>query len=167
MTHDASVSSMNGATQASAEQRLRTLRAEATRLVDDVPGPLKHVALRAGDCVVELTWADPLPVPVGSSTHAAPAPLSLGGGETEMFTVVAPLVGVFYAAPSPGAKAFARPGDLVGVNQVVGIIEAMKLMNEISTAVAGIVTEVLVADGQPVEFGQELVRVQPDPETDA
>jgi acetyl-CoA carboxylase biotin carboxyl carrier protein len=65
----------------------------------------------------------------------------------------------------PGAKPFVRPGDWVGANQMVGIIEAMKLMNHIANEVAGIVTEVLVVDGEPVEFGQELVRVQPDPET--
>jgi acetyl-CoA carboxylase biotin carboxyl carrier protein len=78
--------------------------------------------------------------------------------------IVAPLVGVFYAASSPGAKPFVRPGDRVEAKQMVGIIEAMKLMNHIESAVVGIVTEVLVVDGQPVEFGQELVRVRPEPE---
>ena len=81
-----------------------------------------------------------------------------------MVAVVAPLVGVFYVAPSPGANPFVRPGDRVDADQTVAIIEAMKLMNDITAGVAGIVEEILVADGQPVEFGQELVRVRPDPE---
>jgi acetyl-CoA carboxylase biotin carboxyl carrier protein len=143
------------------------LRAEAARLVDEVAGPLKHVSLRTGDCSLELTWADPPPVVVAAPDPAVPvapatAPSSASGG-AETFAVVAPLVGVFYAAPSAGAQPFVRPGDRVGANQVVGIIEAMKLMNHIATEAAGFVTEVLVADGEPVEFGQELVRVQPDP----
>jgi acetyl-CoA carboxylase biotin carboxyl carrier protein len=166
MNNDALVASVNGSGQTSSDHRLRTLRAEAARLVDEVAGPLKHVSLRTGDCSLELTWADPPPVVVGAPEPAAPAEpaTAAASGEAEMFAVVAPLVGVFYAAPSPGAKPFVRPGDRVGANQMVGIIEAMKLMNPIASELAGIVTEVLVADGQPVEFGQELVRVQPDPD---
>jgi acetyl-CoA carboxylase biotin carboxyl carrier protein len=168
MNNDILVASVNGSGQASLDQRLRTLRAEAARLVDEVAGPLKHVSLRTGDCSLELTWADPPPVVVAAPDPAAPvAPATASAtasGEAETFAVVAPLVGVFYAAPSPGAQPFVRPGDRVGANQVVGIIEAMKLMNHIATEAAGIVTEVLVADGGPVEFGQELVRVQPDPD---
>jgi acetyl-CoA carboxylase biotin carboxyl carrier protein len=166
MNKDTLVASVNGSGQASLDQRLRTLRAEAARLVDEVAGPLKHVSLRTGDCSLELTWADPPPVVVAAPDPAAPvAPTTAtASGEAETFAVVAPLVGVFYAAPSPGAQPFVRPGDRIGANQVVGIIEAMKLMNHIVTEAAGIVTEVLVADGEPVEFGQELVRVQPDPD---
>jgi acetyl-CoA carboxylase biotin carboxyl carrier protein len=171
MNNDTLVASVNGSGQASLDQRLRTLRAEAARLVDEVAGPLKHVSLRTGDCSLELTWADPPPVVVAAPDPAAPDPAApvapataTASGEAETFAVVAPLVGVFYAAPSPGAQPFVRPGDRVGANQVVGIIEAMKLMNHIATEAAGIVTEVLVADGEPVEFGQELVRVQPDPD---
>jgi acetyl-CoA carboxylase biotin carboxyl carrier protein len=167
MNNDTLVASVNGSGQASLDHRLRTLRAEAARLVDEVAGPLKHVSLRTGDCSLELTWADPPPVVVAAPDPAVPvapatAPASASGG-AETFAVVAPLVGVFYAAPSAGAQPFVRPGDRVGANQVVGIIEAMKLMNHIATEAAGFVTEVLVADGEPVEFGQELVRVQPDP----
>ena len=165
MTSDAIVASVHGSTQASADQRLRALRAEAARLVEEVSGPLKHVALRTGDCAVELTWADP-PPPVDAPEKAMGEPPTTAAMSDQLETVpiVAPLVGVFFAAPSRGAKPFVRPGDRVEANQMVGIVEAMKLMNHIASDVAGIVTEVLVADGQPVEFGQELVRVRPEPE---
>ncbi len=167
MSNDALVVSVNGSAEASADTRLRTLRAEAARLVEEVSGPLKHIALRTGDCAVELTWADPPPllatVAAAAATVEPPIPATVGG-EAETIPVLAPLVGVFFAAPSPGGTPFVRPGDLVEANQIVGIIEAMKLMNHITSDVAGIVTEVLVADGQPVEFGQELVRVRPEAE---
>jgi acetyl-CoA carboxylase biotin carboxyl carrier protein len=156
---------VNGSTQASGDKRLRALRAEAARLVEEVSGPLKHVALRTGDCAVELTWADP-PAPLGPPKAAVgePSTTVVTSDQLETVPIVAPLVGVFFAAPSPGAKPFVRPGDRVEANQMVGIIEAMKLMNHIASDVAGIVSEVLVVDGQPVEFGQELVRVRPEPE---
>ena len=165
MTSEAIVASVNGSTQASGDKRLRALRAEAARLVEEVSGPLKHVALRTGDCAVELTWADP-PAPLGAPEAAVGEPPTtvVTSDQLETVPIVAPLVGVFFAAPSPGAKPFVRPGDRVEANQMVGIIEAMKLMNHIASDVAGIVSEVLVVDGQPVEFGQELVRVRPEPE---
>ena len=175
MSSDALVAGVDDPEPALAEQRLRDLRAEAARLVEQVAGPLKHIALRTGDCAVELTWADPPPLPV-APLPVAPLPVAppgeapvpgtpaTPGGEDDSVTVVAPLVGVFFAAPSPGGKPFVRPGDRVEANQVVGIIEAMKLMNHIASDLAGIVTEVLVVDGEPVEFGQELVRVRPEPQ---
>jgi acetyl-CoA carboxylase biotin carboxyl carrier protein len=160
------VASVDGSARAPGDQRLQELRAEAARLVEEVSGPLKHVALRTGDCAVELTWADP-PPRMGATEAAMAEPTAMAvtsDQDDETVPIVAPLVGVFYAAPSPGAKPFVRPGDRVEANQMIGIIEAMKLMNHISSAVVGIVTDVLVVDGQPVEFGQELVRVRPEPE---
>lgn len=164
MTSDAVVASVNGSTQAS-DHRLQALRAEAARLVEEVTGPLKHVALRTGDCAVELTWADPLPPQSRSEAASAlPPVVAVTSDESDTVPVIAPLVGVFYASPSPGAKPFVQPGDRVEPNQMVGIVEAMKLMNHIAADVAGIVTEILVVDGQAVEFGQELVRVRPEPD---
>jgi acetyl-CoA carboxylase biotin carboxyl carrier protein len=162
MTSDAIVAS-NGSVPTPADQRLRDLRAEATRLVEEVSGPLKHVALRTGDCAVELTWADPPPPrSAPEPTTGEPITAAVISDESDTLPIVAPLVGVFFVAPSPGAPPFVRPGDRVEANQMVGIIEAMKLMNHIASDVAGIVTEVLVVDGQAVEFGQELVRVRPE-----
>jgi acetyl-CoA carboxylase biotin carboxyl carrier protein len=75
--------------------------------------------------------------------------------------VTAPMVGTFYGSPAPGAKAFVEVGSEVKVGQTLCIIEAMKIMNELESEVAGVVREVLVEDAQPVEFGQVLFRVEP------
>ena len=71
--------------------------------------------------------------------------------------ITSPMVGAFYAAPSPGAKPFVKVGDVVSAGQVVCIVEAMKLMNEIESEVSGKVTQICVEDGQSVEYGQVLM----------
>ncbi len=74
--------------------------------------------------------------------------------------VTSPMVGAFYAAPSPGAKPFVKVGDTVSAGQVVCIVEAMKLMNEIESEVSGKVTQICVEDGQSVEYGQVLMYIE-------
>jgi acetyl-CoA carboxylase biotin carboxyl carrier protein len=74
--------------------------------------------------------------------------------------IVSPIVGMFYAASSPEAEPFVKVGDRVSKGQVIGIVEAMKLMNEIQSDVAGIVTEIYVENGDGVEYGQPLICVQ-------
>jgi len=74
--------------------------------------------------------------------------------------ITSPMVGAFYAAPSPGAKPFVKVGDSVSAGQVVCIIEAMKLMNEIESEFSGKVTQICVEDGQSVEYGQVLMYVE-------
>jgi acetyl-CoA carboxylase biotin carboxyl carrier protein len=78
-----------------------------------------------------------------------------------LIEIKAPMVGTFYRAPSPGAKPFVETGDTVNPGDVVCIIEAMKLMNEIKSEIAGKVREILVENGQPVEFGQTLFLIEP------
>ena len=73
-----------------------------------------------------------------------------------------PMVGTFYKAPEPGAEAYIKVGNRVTPGQTVCIIEAMKIMNEIEAELAGVVREISVEDGQPVEFGQVLFRVDPN-----
>jgi acetyl-CoA carboxylase biotin carboxyl carrier protein len=73
-----------------------------------------------------------------------------------------PMVGTFYKAPEPGAEPYIKVGNRVSPGQTVCIIEAMKIMNEIEAEIAGVVREILVEDGQPVEFGQVLFRVDPN-----
>jgi acetyl-CoA carboxylase biotin carboxyl carrier protein len=70
-------------------------------------------------------------------------------------------VGTFYECPSPGSPPFVKPGDMVEVGQVLCIVEAMKLMNEIEADVAGEIVMKLVAIGQPIEYGQELFVIRP------
>ena len=74
--------------------------------------------------------------------------------------IVSPIVGMFYAASSPDAEPFVKVGDRVTKGQVIGIVEAMKLMNEIQSDVTGIVTEIYVENGDGVEYGQPLICVQ-------
>ena len=75
-------------------------------------------------------------------------------------TITSPMVGAFYASPAPGAKPFVKVGDTVSVGQVVCIVEAMKLMNEIESEVSGRVTQICVEDGQSVEYGQVLMHIE-------
>ena len=76
-------------------------------------------------------------------------------------SIKSPMVGTFYAAPAPDAAPFIQPGSQVEIGQVICIIEAMKLMNEIKSEVRGKVKEVVVENGEPVEFGQTLFVVEP------
>jgi acetyl-CoA carboxylase biotin carboxyl carrier protein len=73
--------------------------------------------------------------------------------------ITAPMIGTFYAAATPGAQPFVAVGDEVYVGQTIGIIEAMKIMNEIAADRAGIVEAILVGNGQPVEYGSPLMRL--------
>jgi acetyl-CoA carboxylase biotin carboxyl carrier protein len=74
--------------------------------------------------------------------------------------VKAPLVGTFYGSPSPGSAQFVAPGDQVAKGQVIGIVEAMKLMNEIESDAAGEIVKCLVSNGQPIEYGQPLFSIR-------
>jgi acetyl-CoA carboxylase biotin carboxyl carrier protein len=101
------------------------------------------------------------PRPVAAHAGAPVADVAPAAGEAHHLTVEAPMVGTFYRAPSPDAQPFVREGDRVKKGQVVCIIEAMKLMNEIESKVAGRVVKVLVENAQPVEYGQLLFLVEP------
>jgi acetyl-CoA carboxylase biotin carboxyl carrier protein len=94
---------------------------------------------------------------------SAPAPAQPSGPESraDLHVIKSPIVGTFYSAPSPGASAFVRTGDHVTAGQVLCIIEAMKLMNEIEADVAGEVMRIFVENGQPVEYGEPLFAIHP------
>ena len=92
---------------------------------------------------------------------AAPAPVAPPAPEEGLHTVKSPIVGTFYEAPSPGAPPFVKPGDMVEVGQVLCIVEAMKLLNEIESDVAGEILKKLAVNGQPIEYGQELFVIRP------
>lgn len=103
---------------------------------------------------VQMTHTMPMMQPVQAAA-AAPAPAAATARANEHM-VTAPMVGTFYGAPSPGAKDFVAIGDEVKVGQVLCIIEAMKMMNQIESEYAGTVKAVLVKNGDPVEFSQPL-----------
>jgi acetyl-CoA carboxylase biotin carboxyl carrier protein len=81
--------------------------------------------------------------------------------EEALHMVRSPIVGTFYESPTPGSPPFVKVGDLVEVGQLLCIVEAMKLMNEIESDVAGELVKKLIANGQPIEYGQELFAIRP------
>ncbi len=117
--------------------------------------------------VVAPGMGQPLPVSVPVAAPAAPAAeataqLEAAAESTEgLFIMKAPIVGTFYSAPSPSAPSFTGVGEAVRVGQVLCIIEAMKLMNELESEVAGKVVRTYCENGQPVEYGQSLFAIEP------
>lgn len=105
-----------------------------------------------------VTVAQPMPVPV-PAPEVTPAPAPTAPQQTGT-PLTSPMVGTFYRAPSPGADPFVKVGDTVKKGQVVCIIEAMKLLNEVEADMDGTVKEVCVENGQPVEFGQSLFIIE-------
>jgi acetyl-CoA carboxylase biotin carboxyl carrier protein len=100
--------------------------------------------------------------PAGGVAAAPAEPLApLADDEAGLHIVKSPIVGTFYESPSPGSPAFVKPGDAVEVGQVLCIVEAMKLMNEIESDAAGEIVKRFVTTGQPVEYGQKLFAVRP------
>lgn len=103
----------------------------------------------------------PSPTIVGHGMSAVERAQPVAAGEdASLHTVKSPIVGTFFEAPSPGSPPFVKPGDTVAVGQVLCIVEAMKLMNEIETDAAGEVVKCLVENGQPVEYGQPLFLIR-------
>ena len=101
-------------------------------------------------------------VPVVVAASAAPALVPAAPAPEEgLHTVKSPIVGTFYEAPSPGAPPFVKVGDAVEVGQVLCIVEAMKLLNEIESDFAGEIVKKLAVNGQPIEYGQELFVIRP------
>jgi acetyl-CoA carboxylase biotin carboxyl carrier protein len=100
--------------------------------------------------------------PVAPPSFVAPSPPEQAERTgAHLVTVEAPMVGTFYRAPSPTADAYVREGDVIKEGQVLCIIEAMKLMNEIESKAAGRISKILVENGQPVEYGQPLFLIEP------
>ncbi|MGH9734586.1 MAG: acetyl-CoA carboxylase biotin carboxyl carrier protein [Candidatus Acidiferrales bacterium] len=99
--------------------------------------------------------------PVHESAHAVPVRPAAEAPAEDLHIIKSPIVGTFYGAPNPGADAFVSVGSRVEAGQVLCIIEAMKLMNEIESDAAGEVARVFVENGHPVEYGQPLFGIRP------
>jgi acetyl-CoA carboxylase biotin carboxyl carrier protein len=95
------------------------------------------------------------------ATPGAPAAEAPTSAEEELHLLKSPIVGTFYGSPSPGAAPFVSPGDHVEKGQVICIVEAMKLMNEIESDARGEIVRCLVTNGQAIEFGQPLFSIRP------
>lgn len=100
------------------------------------------------------------PAPVAAAATESPVPAASESEDAGLHVVKSPIVGTFYESPSPGSPPFVKPGDQVESGQVLCIVEAMKLMNEIESDVAGEIVRRLVQNGQPVEYGQPLFAVR-------
>ncbi|HET8825571.1 MAG TPA: acetyl-CoA carboxylase biotin carboxyl carrier protein [Terriglobales bacterium] len=96
---------------------------------------------------------------VAGPVHATEAPAAPEKKE-DLHMVKSPMVGTYYESPSPGSPPFVKPGDTIELGQLLCIVEAMKLMNEIEADVAGEVVQCLVKNGQPIEYGQDLFAVR-------
>ena len=98
----------------------------------------------------------------GVPVVAEPEVAAAEAAKPSALDVKSPMVGTFYKSPEPGAKAYVAVGDRVKKGQILCIIEAMKIMNEIESEFTGVVREILVEDAQPVEYGQALFRIDPN-----
>ncbi|KAB8140658.1 acetyl-CoA carboxylase biotin carboxyl carrier protein [Chloroflexia bacterium SDU3-3] len=98
------------------------------------------------------------PAAAPAAGHAAPAEYEPPAGSS---TIVSPMVGTFYSASTPKDPAFVNEGDLIQAGDVVGIVEAMKIMNEVDSEFSGRIARILVTNGQPVEYGQPLMIIEP------
>jgi acetyl-CoA carboxylase biotin carboxyl carrier protein len=134
-------------------------------------GDIKVKIKRAGEHTVLHTRPEVPYVAVTVPQSAAPAVAAPAGTppvppappvpEEILHIVKSPIVGTLYEAPSPGAPPFVKVGDMVEVGQVLCIVEAMKLLNEIESDVAGEIVKKLGSNGQPIEYGQELFAIRP------
>ena len=152
------------------DKRLKSSEREAFRLIEEmlqlmesrglVELEMEHQGLR-----IRLKKASSGPAPqVVEYVVGTPHPASPGGKsaeESHRIIIKSPMVGTFYRAAAPDAPPFVEVGQEIEVGQVVCIIEAMKLMNEIKSEAVGRIAEVLVESGAPVEFGQPLFSVEP------
>jgi acetyl-CoA carboxylase biotin carboxyl carrier protein len=119
-------------------------------------GEATYKLVMRADAPVVAAAAD-APAPVAAAAFVPPAPTAAANAKK----IVAPIIGVFYSAPSPGAEPFVNVGDRVSVGQVLCILEAMKLMNEITSDYAGVVRRVLPENGALVSLGEEMFWIEP------
>ena len=121
----------------------------------DPDGP-RHVIYSTAPSLPALGPGQTAPAPAAAPGAGSPAPAA----PSNLRDVASPMVGTFYRAASPEAEPFVKEGDIVDAETVLCIIEAMKVMNEIPAGISGVVREILVKNGESVEYGQPLFRVE-------
>jgi acetyl-CoA carboxylase biotin carboxyl carrier protein len=137
------------------------------RISKTAPATNGAAAPSTGPAVVTHHNPAPSAAPAVPASGPSPAPGSVEAPRPEsavadgLIEVRSPMVGTFYRAPSPEAPPYVEIGARVGKGQTLCILEAMKLMNELESEVAGVVREVLIENGEPVEYGQVLFRIDP------
>ena len=136
--------------------KIRISKSPQQRGAVQMAAPVQVPTLLPAVTPARATPADGVPAPAEAEpAHPEPPRPSL-------LEVKSPMVGTFYSAPEPGAKPYVSVGSRVSKGQVLCIIEAMKIMNEIESEFAGVVREIRVQDAQPVEYGQVLFRIDPN-----
>jgi len=139
--------------------RILIRRGESQGTTSSAGQAILPVTLAAGSPVLPSTAANAaVPTPAES---VQPPEASSSDSTEGLYIIKSPIVGTFYRSPSPNAEAFVQPGDEVRVGQVLCIIEAMKLMNEIESEVNGEIVRIYVESGQPVEYSQSLFAIKP------
>jgi acetyl-CoA carboxylase biotin carboxyl carrier protein len=138
--------------------KIRISKSPTQRGAVQVAAPMSIPAMVPAAPMGRLSPSGGIPVvPDADVPAAAPEP-----PKSTALDVKSPMVGTFYKSPEPGAKAYVAVGDRVSKGQILCIIEAMKIMNEIEAEITGVIREICVEDAQPVEFGQVLFRVDPN-----
>jgi acetyl-CoA carboxylase biotin carboxyl carrier protein len=120
---------------------------------------LSEVDLKQADQRVRIKRGGEVVAPAAASEPAAPKE---SAADARMLVIKSPMVGTFYRASGPDSPAFVKVGDRIGPEKTVCIVEAMKVFNEIPGGVSGQVVAILVENGAPVEFGQPLIKVDPE-----
>ncbi len=137
------------------------VKVKIKRAAEALPAALpdsRYIAVPAAPIMMPAASA---PAPAAHPTTTAPGAPAVPEAEQGLHTVKSPIVGTFYESPSPGSPPFIKVGDQLVVGQVLCIVEAMKLMNEIECDVTGELVKKLVNNGQPIEYGQDLFTVRP------
>jgi acetyl-CoA carboxylase biotin carboxyl carrier protein len=158
-------------TAAAEHSSVRDLGRELASLAGTLPGPLQRLSVRSGDCEIQVEW-DTSPRRSDEGGEARSDGARSGGSRSDgvdipdeeasgTVSVRSPLVGTYFSAPAPDAEPFVRPGDQIEAGQPLAIVEAMKMMNSVVAPEAGVVVDILVTNGQPVEFDQPLVVLFP------
>lgn len=117
----------------------------------------RKLRLRKREDLSSMRGIEMVPRASAPVLHGAPAPEAVA----DSHAITSPMVGTFYRSPNPDADVYVQIEDFVEPDTIVGIVEAMKVMNEIKAGVSGVIKKALVEDGSPVEFGQKLFVIEP------
>jgi acetyl-CoA carboxylase biotin carboxyl carrier protein len=144
------------------EQLALSETADAVRKLAEVMQDhgLAKIEVSQGSIHIRLSAGKPAAI-IAAPAAAAPLDAPAKSPESEGHIVTAPMIGTYYGSPSPGEALFVDIGDEVEVGQTIGIIEAMKIMNEIAADRNGVVAEIFVSNSQAVEYGSPLIRIIP------
>jgi acetyl-CoA carboxylase biotin carboxyl carrier protein len=137
--------------------KIRISKSPQQRGTVQMAAPLPVPTLVPAAVPARVTPAEGLP-----AMNEPETPTRAEASKTQLLEVKSPMVGTFYKSPEPGAKPYVEVGDRVAKGQILCIIEAMKIMNEIESEYAGVLREIAVQDAQPVEYGQVLYRIDPN-----